>query len=70
MIHQNFLFGSIREGRAIGDVTDHGVPDALFMALAVTIQRAESHRTKSPYETLTSVNRQLLEVTTPECSSQ
>ncbi len=32
------------------------------MALAVTILRAESRRTKSPYETLTSVNRQLLEV--------
>ncbi len=49
-------------GIAIGDVTDHGVPAALFMALAVTILRAESRRTKSPYETLTSVNRQLLEV--------
>jgi serine phosphatase RsbU (regulator of sigma subunit) len=48
-------------GIAIGDVTDHGVPAALFMALAVTALRAESHRTSSPCETLESVNRQLLE---------
>lgn len=48
-------------GIAIGDVTDHGVPAALFMALTVTLLRAEARRTKSPCDTLTSVNRQLLE---------
>jgi sigma-B regulation protein RsbU (phosphoserine phosphatase) len=48
-------------GIAIGDVTDHGVPAALFMALTVTLLRAESRRTRSPCDTLTSVNRQLLE---------
>jgi serine phosphatase RsbU (regulator of sigma subunit) len=47
---------------AVGDVTDHGVPAALFMALSVTLLRAESRRTQSACDTLTGVNRQLLEV--------
>jgi serine phosphatase RsbU (regulator of sigma subunit) len=49
-------------GIAVGDVTDHGVPAALFMALTVTLLRAESRRTRSACDTLQSVNRQLLEV--------
>jgi sigma-B regulation protein RsbU (phosphoserine phosphatase) len=49
-------------GIAVGDVTDHGVPAALFMALTVTLLRAESRRTRSAYDTLKNVNRQLLEV--------
>jgi serine phosphatase RsbU (regulator of sigma subunit) len=49
-------------GIAVGDVTDHGIPAALFMALTVTLLRAESRRTRSAIDTLISVNSQLLEV--------
>ena len=47
-------------GIAIGDVSGHGVPAALFMALTVTLLRAEACRTCSPAEVLRGVNRQLL----------
>jgi sigma-B regulation protein RsbU (phosphoserine phosphatase) len=49
-----------RLGIAVGDVSGHGVPAALFMALTVTLLRAEACRTCSPQEVLRSVNRQLL----------
>jgi sigma-B regulation protein RsbU (phosphoserine phosphatase) len=44
----------------VGDVSDHGVPAALFMALTVTLLRAESQRLDDPGEVLESVNRHLL----------
>ena len=47
-------------GIAIGDVTDHGVPAALFMAMTVTLLRSEAHHSSSPAEVLLRVNRQLL----------
>ena len=47
-------------GIAVGDVSGHGVPAALFMALTVTLLRAEACRDCSPREVLRSVNRQLL----------
>lgn len=47
-------------GIAIGDVSGHGVPAALFMALTVTLLRAEACRTCSPADVLRGVNRQLL----------
>ena len=50
-------------GIAIGDVTDHGVPSALLMALTVTLLRAESRREASPRDVLLSINRHLLEMT-------
>ena len=51
-------------GIAIGDVSDHGVPAALFMAMTVTLLRAESRRTPapSPKEILLNVNDQLIEM--------
>jgi sigma-B regulation protein RsbU (phosphoserine phosphatase) len=49
-----------RLGIAIGDVSGHGVPAALLMALTVTLLRAEACRDCSPREVLRSVNRQLL----------
>lgn len=49
-------------GIAMGDVSDHGVPSALFMALTVTLLRAETRRARSLQEVLKSVNRQLLEM--------
>jgi sigma-B regulation protein RsbU (phosphoserine phosphatase) len=44
----------------VGDVSDHGVPAALFMALTVTLLRAESQRSDDPADILESVNRHLL----------
>jgi serine phosphatase RsbU (regulator of sigma subunit) len=45
---------------AVGDVSDHGVPAALFMAMTVTMIRAEARRAESPADVLRCVNRQLL----------
>lgn len=50
-------------GVAVGDVAGHGVPAALFMALTVTLLRAEARRSSDPGEILRAVNRQLLEST-------
>lgn len=54
--------GKDKLGIAIGDVSDHGVPAALFMALTITLLRAEARRTRTPREAIYSVNRQLLEI--------
>jgi sigma-B regulation protein RsbU (phosphoserine phosphatase) len=51
-----------RLGIAIGDVSGHGVPAALFMALTVTLLPAEACRDCSPSEVLRAVNHQLLNV--------
>jgi len=47
---------------AVGDVTGHGVPAALLMALTVTLLRAEARRIESPSEVLQAVNRELMAV--------
>jgi sigma-B regulation protein RsbU (phosphoserine phosphatase) len=47
---------------AIGDVSDHGVHAALFMALAATLLQAEAQRSNSPCEVLTHVNYHLLDM--------
>lgn len=44
----------------VGDVSDHGVPAALFMALTVTLLRAESQRLDNPGDVLRTVNHHLL----------
>jgi len=49
-----------RVGLVVGDVSDHGVPAAIFMALTYSLLRAEALRATSPGETLRAVNRQLL----------
>lgn len=54
--------GANRLGVAVGDVSDHGVPAALFMAITATLLRAEARRSVSPREVLINVNRQLLEM--------
>ena len=41
-----------RLGIIVGDVSGHGVPAALFMAMVVTMLRAEACRTCSPREVL------------------
>ena len=47
-------------GVVIGDVSDHGVPAALFMALSVTLIRSQAALTRTPAQVLAEVNRLLL----------
>ena len=49
-------------GIAIGDVSDKGVPAALFMALTSNLLRAEAKRLGTPGETLRKVHSQLMEI--------
>jgi phosphoserine phosphatase RsbU/P len=51
-----------RVGLVMGDVSDHGVPAAIFMALTFSLLRAEAWRAPSPAATLRAVNRQLLDM--------
>ena len=44
----------------IGDVSDKGMPAALFMSLTYSLVRAEADRHRSPAETLKAVNHHLL----------
>ena len=53
--------GSGKFGVAVGDVSGHGVPAALFMSLTATMLRAEAKRSESPGEVLRAINHQLLE---------
>ena len=48
-------------GVAVGDVSGHGVPAALFMSLTATMLRAEAKRSDSPGDVLRAVNSQLIE---------
>ena len=49
-------------GIVIGDVSDKGVPAALFMALTSNLLRAEARRASSAGEALRHVHQQLLEI--------
>ena len=51
-----------RIGLVVGDVSDKGVPAALFMALTYSLIRAEAVRTDSPIEALRNVNAQLMQM--------
>jgi sigma-B regulation protein RsbU (phosphoserine phosphatase) len=51
-----------RLGIVIGDVSDKGLPAALFMALTYSLVRAEAARADSPRQVLRAVNRHLLEM--------
>ena len=53
--------GENRIAVVAGDVSDHGVPAALFMAMTVTLLRAEAQRSSNPSEVLSRVNQQLLQ---------
>jgi serine phosphatase RsbU (regulator of sigma subunit) len=50
-----------RLGLAIGDVSDHGVPAALFVTMTITLLRSAVRREATPADVLRSVNRGLLE---------
>lgn len=47
-------------GIAVGDVSDKGVPAAIFMAMTRSLVRAEAKRAKSPQEALRGVNEHLV----------
>jgi sigma-B regulation protein RsbU (phosphoserine phosphatase) len=49
-------------GIAIGDVSGHGVPAALFMALTYSLLRGEARRASTPGETLRNINCHLLDM--------
>jgi serine phosphatase RsbU (regulator of sigma subunit) len=53
-------------GIAIGDVSDKGMPAALYMALTRSLLRAESRRDLSPAAVITSVNHLLQELGDPD----
>jgi phosphoserine phosphatase RsbU/P len=51
-----------RLGIVVGDVSDKGVPAALFMALSYSLIRAEAVRTGSPVQAVQMVNQHLLQM--------
>jgi serine phosphatase RsbU (regulator of sigma subunit) len=57
-----FVLDEDHVGLVIADVSDKGMPAALYMALARSLLLAEARRTRSPRAVLTSVNRLLLQL--------
>jgi serine phosphatase RsbU (regulator of sigma subunit) len=57
-----FKLGKDRLGIVVGDVSDKGVPAALFMALSYSLVRAEAVRTGSPVQAIRKVNQHLLQM--------
>jgi phosphoserine phosphatase RsbU/P len=57
-----FKLGQDRLGLVVGDVSDKGVPAALFMALTYSAIRLEAARNDSPVQVLRNVNRHLLQM--------
>ena len=55
-----------RLGIAVGDVSDKGIPSALFMAMTRSLVRAEARRAASPREALQWVDRHLKEMNAAE----
>jgi sigma-B regulation protein RsbU (phosphoserine phosphatase) len=51
-----------RMGIAVGDVSDKGIPSALFMAMTRSLVRSEARRAGSPRAALEWVDRHLLEM--------
>jgi serine phosphatase RsbU (regulator of sigma subunit) len=49
-------------GVAVGDVSDKGIPAALFMAMVRSLLRAEAHPGRSPKKVLRSVSRHLMDM--------
>jgi sigma-B regulation protein RsbU (phosphoserine phosphatase) len=57
-----FKMGRNRLGIVVGDVSDKGVPAALYMALTYSLIRAEAVRTDSPVQAFRKVNQHLLQM--------
>jgi sigma-B regulation protein RsbU (phosphoserine phosphatase) len=55
-----------RIGLVMGDVSNHGVPAAIFMALTYSLLRVEAQRGQTPGEVLRAVNRQLRDMNASE----
>jgi serine phosphatase RsbU (regulator of sigma subunit) len=53
-------------GIAVGDVSDKGIPAALFMAMVHSLLHAEAHPGRSPKRVLRSVNRHLMDMNAKE----
>lgn len=53
-------------GIAVGDVSDKGMPAALFMAMVRSLLRAEAHPGRSPQKVLRSVSRHLMDMNDKE----
>lgn len=60
-----FLLDEERVGIVIADVSDKGMPAALFMALTRSLVRAEAPRERSPEKVLRRVHHLLLELAEP-----
>lgn len=61
-LYDFIALGKGRLGVAVGDVSDKGVPAAIFMALTRSLLRAEATRAASPRLVLERVNRLLLDM--------
>lgn len=61
-----FILDDDHFGLAIADVSDKGMPAALYMALTRSLLRAEAARSRSPAGVLQRVNRLLQELGRPE----
>jgi sigma-B regulation protein RsbU (phosphoserine phosphatase) len=59
------LLGAHRFGLVVGDVSDKGMPAALYMALTRSLLLAEARRTSSPCAVLANVHRLLQELGRP-----
>lgn len=57
-----FKLSRNRLGIVVGDVSDKGVPAALFMALSYSLIRVEAMRSNSPVQTFRNVNKHLLQM--------
>jgi serine phosphatase RsbU (regulator of sigma subunit)/CRP-like cAMP-binding protein len=53
-------------GIAVGDVSDKGIPAAIFMAMVRSLLRAEAHPGRSPKKVLRSVSRHLMDMNDKE----
>lgn len=53
-------------GIAVGDVSDKGIPAALFMAMVRSLLRAEAHPGRSPKKVLRSVSHHLMDMNDKE----
>jgi len=65
-LYQFISMSRNRLGIVVGDVSDKGVPSALFMSLVYSLMRAEAGRSSTPAKVLQKVNNYLLEINVEE----
>lgn len=65
-LYQFITLNRNRLGIVVGDVSDKGVPSALFMSLVYSLMRAEAGRSSTPAKVLQKVNQYLLEINVEE----